>query len=289
MISCQSCRELLPEFSMGELEARDQRKVKFHLQKCPKCALEMAEYRRVWMALPFALDPIDPPETAKVQLMDRVKASRRVRKSDRRDRYADRPGRRSWSNQDAKIKRYIVAAVLLIGLFGFSNLYFLSPSESAGPFASQPEIGQRVRSLAGSMGRGNQLVEPDGTPNFVYVQLRNGAAYESLDSRPEAYAIWNRITDKWHVFADSMPFGDQNSSRYKLWLQNKDGDLLASKEFVLREFGNTSLALQSSVKRQFARALITLESDGAAKRPSSAIVFEADLLKPTIQVEELEF
>ncbi len=278
MINCQSCQELLPELSMGELEARDRKKVKYHLTKCRACALQLAKYQRVWNSLPLALEPIAPPDTIRVQLMDRVQSTPRVNRSDRRDRVSTSRGR----NDSSRLIRYFIAASLLFCLFALSNMNWTG-NQSGNHYANQPEVRQQIRSLANSLGRGNQLVDPgSGIPNFVHVKMNNGSAYGSLSTRPSANVVWDRIADKWHLQASNLDDSTVDGD-YTFWLGDRDGKWVASTSLVLQKYGNTDAAFSAPVNG-FREALITLETDGAATRPSASVVFKASLRTPFANV-----
>lgn len=283
MISCESCRELLPEFSLGELEARDLKKVKYHVQRCRECALEVSQYRRAWMSIPLALDPIDPPEAIKTQLIERASKSPRVDRSRRRDPNF-RESRSAGSRDLQRWHRYLAAAILLAGVFLLNQMF--QETESTPQFSSNPEINVRVKKLADSIGYGHEIRSGNGNRSFVYVPLNDGVAYESLGTRPDAYAIWHRLTDKWYVFANSL--SNDGTGNFKLWLKGHDGSLLASTDLVLREYGGSSAALQTASNTSFAKAMITLESSSSSKQPSKEVIFEADLMKPAIEPNEME-
>ena len=69
-----------------------------------------------------------------------------------------------------------------------------------------------------------------GLQNFVYVPMNDGEAYNSLDAKADGYAILNRITNRWHFFANSL--NENGSGNLKLWLEGTDfrGVLLARAE-----------------------------------------------------------
>ena len=286
MISCESCQELLPEFSLGELDERDQRKVKFHVQKCRSCALELGELNRVWISLPLALEPIEPPAMVKVQLMERVEKSAKVRKVQRPNRVAQPGQRRNWSRPNSKIIRYMIAAMLLLGLFVVNRV--TNPAEET--HANVTEASQRIRHLAKSLGRNDQLADPNRSSDFVYVNFSNGQAYDLLPDRLSAYAIWDRVTDRWHVFANNLNLKSSfdGSKTLKVWLSSNDGELLASSKLVIREFGNTSVAMYAPNLRSVSKAMITLESDPNTSTPSSTVIFQARFLATDVLPVELE-
>jgi hypothetical protein len=285
MINCQSCQELLPELSMGELEARDQKKVKYHLSNCRACAVQLAKYQRVWSSLPLALDPITPPDTIRVQLMDRVKTKPRTGRNNLPDRSS--AGRKR--SDHSRLLRYFVAASVLFGLFTLSKMYW-SGDDTDGYYANQPEVRQQIYELASSLGRGSQIVNPsNGVPNFVHVKMKNGAAYGSAAQTPDASLVWDRVTDKWHLFASNLDKKSPGSEGYKMWLADRNGKWTSTNGFLAIRNSGYSRASLSSVSKGFHSAMITLETDEDAATPSASVLFEASLRTSVTNVAELEF
>ena len=287
MINCESCRELLPEFSLGELDPRDQKKVKFHLRQCRDCAVELAEYRRIWSVLPLALDPVDPPESVRTLVMDRVRKSPRVERSTRRDRSLtpERP-QRTRSNRDRRWQRYLLAALILVCLFVARSYFADDGTNQELLFANNPTINERVVNVAASTGFANKKDGNRWHKNFIYVRFAKGKAFDSAGVEAEGYAILNRLTERCHFFANNL--GESGSGDFKLWLEGADGTILDSTKLVVREFGNTRCSLYLPSNQAFARALITRETDASSRFPSSEVVFEAILLRPLEQPELVE-
>jgi hypothetical protein len=286
MINCQDCQELLPEFSLGELDGSDLRKVKFHLNKCRKCATEAAEYRRIWNLIPYTLEPVEPSADVKIQLMDRVKASPRANQRDRqKNRRREREGSPLTFKLNPKQKWYAIAATLLACLIGLNSLRWSEEDPTDRLFADQ-QIKQRVVRLADSFNGNMPLLGDDGMPNFVYVSMRPGDGYQTLSSRPSAYAIWNRSNDKWHVFVEEQDT-QRTGGSYDLLLQDAKGLLVASTSFSTQSIGPSGVTFNATTDRPIVSAKIALQMGPApSSRQASfrTVVFEANLITPMVPV-----
>jgi hypothetical protein len=286
MINCQNCQELLPEFSLGELDGNDLRKVKFHLNKCRKCASEAAEYRRIWNLIPYTLDPVEPSADIKVQLMDRVKSSPRA---DKRKRQKNRRREQERSpftfNLNRKQKWYAIAATLLACLVGLNSLRWSEEDPTDRLFADQ-QIKQRVVRLADSFNGNVPLIGEDGMPNFVYVSMRPGDGYQTLSFHPSAYAIWNRKNDKWHLFVEEQDL--QHGGRdYDLLLHDAKGSLVASTSFSTKSLGPSGVSFSATTDRPIVSAMVALQMGPAPSSRQASIrtvVFEANLITPMVPV-----
>ncbi len=290
MISCQNCQELLPEFSLGELDASDLRKVRFHVNKCRKCAVELAAYRQVWNTLPFALDPIEPPQELKVQLMDRVKSSPKADHRARPKHRDHRVGSPDSFRLSRKFKWYAIAATLLLCLFALNNSKWGGAADrNEGLFADR-EARHRVERLAASYDEAVPLRGQDGMPNFVYVSMRKAMAYDALDTRPAAYAIWNRNSDQWHLFLEESVIG-WKSRNYNLRLEDARGGLVASASIASDSVNQGGVVFDSSTDRPITHAIVTFEDREPSKNGLSSrqafrnVIFEADLIVPVLPLE----
>ncbi|WP_027965000.1 anti-sigma factor [Halalkalibacillus halophilus] len=122
-MSDQKQCELLIDYFNQELSESEKQAFEAHLETCDECKEELAELNALNETLPFASEPVDPPEGMKERILANVLAEETPTKeeTDSNDEkvvpYTKEPKRkRSWILPS-------IAAVLILSLLG--NAYFL--------------------------------------------------------------------------------------------------------------------------------------------------------------------
>jgi anti-sigma factor RsiW len=65
--------DLLPAYALGALEAAETRTVAGHVDRCPRCAAEVRRLREAVDRLPLLAGPVQPPQTVRAKLLDRLR------------------------------------------------------------------------------------------------------------------------------------------------------------------------------------------------------------------------
>lgn len=74
ILDCASVEELAPAFALGALEDSEGMQVTRHCAVCPRCALLLAQAKSAVSFLPFMVDPVEAPPSAKHALFARIDA-----------------------------------------------------------------------------------------------------------------------------------------------------------------------------------------------------------------------
>jgi uncharacterized protein YpmB len=232
----QPCDYLLDYFN-HHLDDDEKASFEKHLESCSDCREALNELRHLNEFLPYASEPIDPPDG----LEDRVFAS------------IDRESSVTPLRKEKPRKRWIfpsVAAVLALSLLG--NAYMYTQIEQEEEIAEQATIDQVTEyvELAAVNGnaKGTASIIKQGEESSLVVQA---SQLENL-SKEEVYQVW--------LIKDEKP------ERAGTFVTGQDGK--GSVVFKLNE---------EFVKKDWDTVAITLEPDANSQLPQGEIILASQL------------
>jgi anti-sigma-K factor RskA len=254
--TCEQCRDELPEYALGSLDAAQVGDVAAHLATCESCRREFAAAQAAWTALPLALAPIEPSR----ELIDRILARIDGASASKGAAATYRPSRRE------RVLSYLVAAAVLIGLtVGFWKI--AQPQDDAAVRRSAEKFAERL----GNLQEMERLLAAD---NVRLVSLKRNEGGQSV----EAYVIWDLAAGQWHFYANHLP-APPSGHGYQAWIVNHDGRYSPGPMLSVDEhgLGTAIVDLPRLGVRHAAKAAVTLEPAAGSKQPTGKVILEAAL------------
>jgi anti-sigma-K factor RskA len=269
MLTCEHCREELPEYALGHADPAAAAAVDEHLAACVVCRRELAEVESAWSAIALAL----PPAAPRPEVFDRI-----VERIETAIGAAPHLAVRSTANAAAspltprqRVLSYVVAASVFFALVG-GSLYM----KYAGPGAAPADqlADQALRDLAQRLGNLQQLERMLNTGN---VKLASLTPANSRD-HASAYVVWDYPNKQWHFYALGLPPAPAGQT-YQLWAVAGDSAPLAGPPFTVGAdgVGGTVADFPTLAPRTAVKAVVTLEPAGGSKAPTGDPLLEASL------------
>ena len=269
MITCDQCRNELAEHALGHLSVENRATVDEHLAACPVCRHEAAAIVATWSALPMTLEPVAPPADLFDRIASRIDdAPQAWKQRSSRHVVENAPGAKQGRSDSPRrlttgqrMLSYAVAASIFFGLTAtFAKL--MLPS---GEHARIEQIAQEIRDS-----------ESERLARFNSQPLRLLPVH--APPAAEAYIIWDLPSHEWQFHAVGLPPAPTGQT-YQLWAANEQGDHFAGPRFNVNAQGVASaIGYFPKISPDDApRAIVTLEPDAQADRPSGEPIFAAPL------------
>lgn len=228
-----------------------------HLLECAECRNQLHQAQEAWLTLPAAL-----PEASSDMTQLEAKVMRQLET------------RTSLPSSDSKLDvwRYAVAATVLFALLGAT---ILAPRwMGLELFPSRSTDLKRVRSIAESMQKLDELERVFAAPQTKYVTLRSAG--------PSGYLIQDPESQQAHFFGNGFQISAQ--SKLVIWLLDADRKVIDAATIEVQGTGTNaglgSALLSLPSNREVATVMVTKESLTAAdsqREPSKRVVLESDL------------
>lgn len=271
MISCEHCREELPEYALGHATGAPAAAVDEHLAACVVCRRELAEIESAWSAIALALPPATPRPEVFQRVADRI---------DSVDGAAPWVAKRSTPRSTAsaspltprqRVLSYVVAASVFVALVG-GSLYIKYAGQGNAPADQLAD--QAVRDLANRLGNLQQLERMLNSGN---VKLASLTPANSRD-HASAYVVWDYPNKQWHFYALGLHAAPAGQT-YQLWAVADGGAPLAGPTFTVDAagIGGAVADFPTLAPRTAVKAVVTLEPAGGSKTPTGESLLEAPL------------
>ncbi len=256
MITCDQCREDLPEYALGTVDSAHAEPLAAHLAACPTCRRELDELQADWSALSFTLAPSEPRREVFDGLLERMDAE-----GDSIPAASNSP-----LNPGERVLSYLLAACILIGL----TAAFWAITQRGDDEAAV----QSAERLAQRLGKLQEMERLLAAENVRVVTVKPQPSSGAV----EAYVIWDVAAGQWHFYASDLP-APPAGQVYQLWAATKDGRRLAGPTFTVDANGLGSVVadLPETDIRGIAKAIVTLEPAGGSKQPTGKVFLEAAL------------
>ncbi|PKR78160.1 hypothetical protein CEY16_06995 [Halalkalibacillus sediminis] len=263
----EECNWLIDYFN-GELSIEEQKQFEEHLKNCSECQQELAELNALHEDLPFASEPVDPPEGMKDRVLANVFAAGEEESTNEKETVEDRTSnetdQRVTSINEHEPRRkvqkkqglfYTLAAVLFLSIAG--NVYFLMEMSDT---AEGPSPGEETENQTDRL-----------------VQSVTLGATEVMDANGQASILENENGRTLLVQADNLEAvsGDQ---AYQVWLLEGEQPYRAG-TFVPGEDGSgaVSFDLDQLEGVNWDTVAITLEPTPNSELPQGDILLAAGL------------
>lgn len=251
-MNCQDSRELLIEYSLGQLDPARTSEVHAHLAKgCAVCAEQLTEIQNSWASLAAGLEPVSPsPEVEKKLLaMIRGEVAPVVELAAREER-----------RKRTRLLTYILAASLA-GVAAGVVVWNLTP------------LGTQFA------GREVAVAPPDawGAPTADQSGFQTVALEPIAEQKGVQVAIvMNQATRQWHVIGSGLP-AITKDEHYQLWLETKSEQFLPVKQLAVdaEGHGGVIVDLPDELTAPLAGVWLTVEKSEKPTRPTEPILFHA--------------
>lgn len=247
-MTCQERKDLLLLYVAGALDAAEQEEMRAHLASgCTICAMNLAEAKATWTAIPAALDPIAPPPSLKRQLMARIGGNT--------DHLTD--------NLALRIFRVLVPAAVAAGI---------------AIIVTHAVLSQKIRELQRESLAARMLLDFQNQhiqfQHHIAEMLRSPAAklikLDPTNLQPAASAniVWDQKADQWQFLAAGM-VSPPAGKTYELWFVTKAGQKVPAGIFSVDTKGEASLLVNVPHDiGQLALAAVTDEPTGGVPQPT---------------------
>ncbi|MEX0654550.1 MAG: anti-sigma factor [Phycisphaeraceae bacterium] len=271
--------EVLDDGARRDLEA--------HLATgCPACAAVRAEAEAVLASLPLALEPVEPPATARRRLQERLRTGEDVTPASRQTAAAPDAagGASAWQAVLGRIVPLAAAAGLAV-------------AATAGVFSLLlAEQRDHIRQLEQQLVNADELVEQrdtqiqqmdslvEGTTNIVdalhssalqLIPLHNGE--DARYGEAVARLLWDEERNTCHFFASHLAEPEEGKA-YRLWLITDDDRVVPAGTFDLDDAGVAHL--QFGVPEDvgtIARAGVSYDDADATGEPDRDMILQGHL------------
>ena len=269
MITCEHCRDELPEYALGHADPVAAAAVDEHLAACVVCRRELAEVESAWSAIALALPPATPRPEVFARIVERIEAADGA--APRRSQRSTNTGATSPLTPRQRILSYVVAASVCFALVG-GSLYLKYAGQGVAPADQLAD--QAVRDLAQRLGNLQQLERMLNTGN---VKLASLTPANSRD-HASAYVVWDYPNKQWHFYALGLPAAPARQT-YQLWAVAGDSAPLAGPTFTVGVdgVGGTVADFPTLAPRTAVKAVVTLEPAGGSSSPTGDPLLEASL------------
>jgi anti-sigma-K factor RskA len=295
-------QDSIPAFVLGTLDIDEALLVHAHVVECPGCRDELEAFQAVLSALPYAAAPRQPPAHVKQQLLARIAAASAERTLE--------PGRAATAHTPRRsAPRWMQAATggALILSLAFGMMFYNTNSQIATIGSELAQSKQSIANMNQQLTQGqqtlaqlNQQHSQDQTAiatiNSQHAQDAQAIAQmqtqiardqqvtmfisapQTLPSvlegdDPDAHAtIYTQPGNPHAVLVVTGIQPAASGTVYQFWLA-KPGIQIPSATFDVADDGRAVLQINAPAPfNQFDQAMITVEQDGGATRPSDTVV-----------------
>jgi len=260
-MNCEESKELLAEFSLGQLDPGRMNEVREHLHEgCAVCAKELTEIVEAWARLATNLEPVKPsPEVeSKLLAMIRGEIAPPVELSRQHTENA------TDVRESSRLKAYVLAASLLGVAAGLVAWNFTSLGRTLvqieGPAAPQENWG---------------IPQPNGAESgFQTVALEPLAETNGL----RLTAVVNQQTEEWHIVGTGLPAAKAGDV-FRIWFETKSGEFRGTTLPVDKAGkGGLVVGMPAAEQADLASLWLTVEASAETERPSSDnVLFHASI------------
>jgi hypothetical protein len=251
-MKCDDSRDLLIEYSLGQLSPQASAMVRQHLDEgCDVCSQELAKISESWAHLAATLEPVQPSAEVERRLLAMIRGELAA------------PVPRPAKKRRERVWPYVLAASLL----GIATALIAWQTTSVGPM------------LAGHSG-----AAPADTWGLPQIHPSNGG-FQTVSLMPigkssgvRLTVIRNEQTREWHVVGTGLPVGTEDKI-LQIWFENTDGKFVRAKNLAVDDAGRGGVILEVSaeVEKEIATVLLTAETSTEAESPSDSVLFQATL------------
>jgi hypothetical protein len=269
MITCDQCREELPEHALGQLPAESSAALAEHLAACPVCRHESAALAAAWSALPMALAPMAPSADLFERIASRIDdwPEGQRQSAVAKGRLSHPHSNRSPLTGPQRILSYALAASVFIGLTAVFFRMTQPSSEEAATISSVEELVDRLGRL--QRREAERLLQSE---RIRIVSLHG----PKTPTTAQAYVVWDLVGRQWHFYASDLP-APPDGKTYQLWAAAQDSYLPGPTFNVNQGLGSAVGDFPTLSPSDGVRAIITLEPAEGSKQPSGKAVLEAVL------------
>lgn len=253
-LQCDEIEMALPALALGALDEDERTTVLEHLDHCPDCQVQFAQYLEVSNQLLVAVPQRMPPPFLKKSLMQRVEPVK------------ERWNRRlaNWLKGSQTIPRWPVLAafavmVLIVSLFGFETLRLADQQT-----ALSTQVAQQQQALLLLTGSTTSMVSMTGT---------------SLAASASAYMRYNPQDTMAVVETINLPPLPEGKV-YQLWLIDSAGQHDSGAVFSVPAASNGTTLLVIMAPRPMQNYVgcgVSIEPKGGSKSPTGPAVLKGDL------------
>jgi hypothetical protein len=252
-MSCAASRELLIEYSLGELDTNRARDVREHLQGgCEMCAKELAEIDESWARMAATLKPVSPSPEVEAKLLAMIRGTLpAVTKSEVK-----------VSRQRSRVAAHALAASLIGIAAGWWGANY---TPLAGMLARQQPDDDTAETWGAAPG-------PRSTAGLQTVALNTiaekGGVRVSVVVAPR--------TKEWHVIAKGLP-AIEDGEKLQLWLEKKSGEFSKAAVLPPQKAGRAGVVVDMDEMNiaDLAAVWLTQEAVEVPARPSEVVLFRA--------------
>ena len=253
-MKCHDSRELLIEYSLGQLDPARTSEVRAHLAKgCPVCAEQLAEIQNSWASLAAGLEPVSPSPGVEQKLLAMIRGE-------------IAPPVELTNRQEHRERSRLLAYVLAASLVGIATGVVVW---NFTPFGTQFTGRDVVVAPANAWG------VPDGSadkPGFQTVALEPIAEQKGV----QVAIVMNQATRQWHVIGSGLP-EVATGEHYQLWLETKSKQFLPVEHLTVDHngHGGVIIDLPKEHANQLAGVWLTVEKVEEPAQPSQQVLFHA--------------
>lgn len=252
-MNCDDCREMLIEYSLGQLESSRAEEVERHLKGgCAVCAERLAELTEAWKRLTMDLKPVTPSPAVESKLLAMIRG--------------DVPppveaGSRGGIEGTSRSR--IAGFVLAASLAGVVLGVVLWRSTPLGMFLATRS---KVEPPATSWGT------PSGDDSAAFQTV----AFEGVTEKRGVHVsiVANNKTHEWHVVATGLPVLKEQE-KFQLWAKSPEGEFSRLAEIPVKSKGRGGTVAVVENPKTVAELRLTVESNDSTTEPSDEMLFQA--------------
>jgi hypothetical protein len=251
-MKCDDSRDLLIEYSLGQLSPQASAMVRQHLDEgCDVCSQELAKISESWAHLAATLEPVQPSAEVERRLLAMIRGELAA------------PVPRLAKPSRPRVWPYVLAASLL----GIATALVAWQTTSVGPMLA-----------------GHSEAAPPDTWGIPQAHPSNGE-FQTVSLLPigkpsgvRLNVIRNEQTREWHVVGTGLP-ADTEGQVLQIWFENTDGKFMRAKNLAVDDTGRGGVILEVSadVEKSIAAVLLSVETSTEAESPSDSVLFNAKL------------
>jgi hypothetical protein len=251
-MKCDDSRDLLIEYSLGQLSPQASATMRQHLDEgCDVCSQELAKISESWADLAATLVPVQPSAEVERRLLAMIRGELAA------------PAPRPAKPSRPRVWPYVLAASLL----GIATASIVWQTTSIGPMlaghsdAAPPDTWGIPQAHPSNGGFQTVSLLPIGKPSGVRLTV-----------------IRNEQTREWHVIGTGLPVGTEDKI-LQIWFENTDGKFLRTKDLAVDDAGRGGVILEvpADVEKSIAAVLLSVETSTEAESPSDSVLFNAKL------------
>ena len=275
---CEERRDLILYRLAGVLEANEAVDIDAHLETgCPRCAGAVAEARALIDSLQAGLDPVTPPPSAKLALMQRVRAD-----IAEQERFVDPTPEQSAARvlTHPSWWRPAAAAALAAGLTLVAVLFPMRAQMREQLQAQNDRFEARLEEQRRELTEvQTQLAQAREVASLLHSRSVQLVSMQASEPQPEAWGriVWDRTQGVWQLYTfDMSPAGPDRT--YELWFITADDRKIPAGTFDVDSTGVGALrVVLPDGLGDVAVAAITDEPAGGVPQPTGSIQLVAEL------------